>query len=247
LVNIACRPRQVLKINSNLSAQNAASQQFLLVMYIQSLERFRVGPSLLSFVFRSFFPVLFGAVFVAALSPLVFAQSIEARPVSAILPSAPAYTRPRRAGSVNENAGPSSFSSLAAEANDIERRAFEQTNLAREQNGLCRLEWDSDLHRMARLHSESMARLGFFSHVTPEGWLLRDRARAAGIQQFNMLGENIAYNLGYDDPGGFAVERWLSSPGHRANVLATGFKAMAVGTFVAQDGSVYLTQVFISR
>ena len=92
-----------------------------------------------------------------------------------------------------------------------------------------------------------MARLGFFSHVTPEGLRLRDRARAVGIQRFNLLGENIAYNLGYDDPGGFAVERWLTSPEHRANLLAAGFKAMAVGTFVAADGSVFLTQVFITR
>jgi uncharacterized protein YkwD len=131
--------------------------------------------------------------------------------------------------------------------NSIERRAFEQTNLAREQNGLPRYEWDPDLHRMARLHSENMARLRFFSHVTPDGLRLRDRARAAGIQCFDMIAENIASNQGYDDPGGFAVERWLTSPAHRANVLATGFKAMAVGTFVAADGSVFLTQVFITR
>jgi len=76
---------------------------------------------------------------------------------------------------------------------------------------------------------------------------LRDRARAVGIAHYTVLGENIAYNFGYEDPGGFAVERWMLSPGHRANILEVGFRQMAVGTFVATDGSVFLTQTFITR
>jgi uncharacterized protein YkwD len=100
---------------------------------------------------------------------------------------------------------------------------------------------------MARNHSEQMSRLGFFSHVTPGGLRLRDRVKAVGILHFNVVGENIAYNLGYDDPGGFAVENWMLSPAHRANILYPGFEAMAVGTFVAADGSVFLTQTFIAR
>ena len=133
------------------------------------------------------------------------------------------------------------------EANAIERRAFEQTNLIRVRHGLAPFVWDADICRMARTHSESMSRLGFFSHITPSGRRLRDRARAAGISQFSVLGENIAYNQGYDDPGAFAVERWMLSPKHRANILSREFRAMAIGSFVAPDGSVYLTQTFITR
>ena len=71
-----------------------------------------------------------------------------------------------------------SSSPRLAEANDIERRAFEQTNLVRVQHGLPALEWDADVCRMARTHSESMSRLNYFSHDTPDGLHLRDRARA---------------------------------------------------------------------
>ncbi len=134
-----------------------------------------------------------------------------------------------------------------AEASEIERRAFEQTNQVRSKNGLPALEWDGDVCRMARTHSENMSRLNFFSHVTPDGLRLRDRARAAGILTYTMLGENIAYNQGYQDPGAFAVERWMASPKHRANILSAEFRAMAIGTYVAADGSVFLTQTFISR
>ena len=131
--------------------------------------------------------------------------------------------------------------------NDIERRAFEQTNQERIKNGLPPFVWDDEISRLARNHSESMSRLGYFSHVTPDGKRLPDRARAAGIRHYSVLGENIAYNQGYDDPGALAVERWMQSPKHRANILSSEFRAMAIGSYVAPDGSVYLTQTFIKR
>jgi uncharacterized protein YkwD len=133
------------------------------------------------------------------------------------------------------------------EPNALEKRVFEQTNLARVQNGLPPLTWDAELCRMARVHSESMSRQQYFSHVTPEGLRLRERARAAGILQYSVLGENIAFNQGYDDPGAIAVEKWMQSPKHRANILSPEFRAMAIGSYVAPDGSVYLTQTFITR
>lgn len=131
--------------------------------------------------------------------------------------------------------------------NEIELRAFEQTNQERIKNGLPPFVWDSEIGRIARNHSESMSRLGFFSHVTPDGKRLPDRARAAGIRHYSVLGENIAYNQGYEDPGALAVERWMQSPKHRANILSSEFRAMAIGSYVAPDGSVYLTQTFIKR
>jgi uncharacterized protein YkwD len=137
--------------------------------------------------------------------------------------------------------------SAIIEPNAIERRAFEQTNLVRVQNGLPPFVWDGDVCRMARIHSESMSREGYFAHVTPAGLRLRDRARAAGILQYDVLGENIAYNQGYEDPGAFAVQKWMESPKHRANILSPEFRGMAIGSFVAPDGSVYLTQTFIRR
>lgn len=131
--------------------------------------------------------------------------------------------------------------------NEIELRAFEQTNQERIKNGLPPFVWDDEMSRLARNHSESMSRLGYFSHVTPDGKRLPDRARAIGIRHYSVLGENIAYNQGYEDPGALAVERWMQSPKHRANILSSEFRAMAIGSYVAPDGSVYLTQTFIKR
>lgn len=183
----------------------------------------------------SFRPALaFLALILGISCPTAFAQDARSQPVAGLITSIVPVTA-------------KSSASTAVEPNDIERRAFEQTNLVRVQNGLPPFVWDADVCRMARTHSESMSRLGFFAHVTPDGLRLRDRARVAGILQFSVLGENIAYNQGYEDPGAFAVERWMASAKHRANILSSEFRAMAIGSFVAPDGSVYLTQTFITR
>lgn len=190
------------------------------------------------------------AVLLLVLCQSAVAQDIQPRPVARLLgPVVDAgYARPRRATeeSVSTATNEANSSASLAEANAIERRAFEQTNRARVENGLLPLAWDNELFRLARLHSERMAVQHFFSHETLEGLQLKDRARARQIR-FRVIGENIAYNKGYDDPGGFAVERWMISSGHRANILHAGFQASAIGSYVSADGSTYLTQVFITR
>ncbi|HEY6119971.1 MAG TPA: CAP domain-containing protein, partial [Pyrinomonadaceae bacterium] len=134
-----------------------------------------------------------------------------------------------------------------AEATPIERRAFEMINSIRLKNGLPSLNWDPELCKVARSHSRNMASGGFFSHVSPDGFTPKDRVQQAGLKSFRVVGENIAYNQGYDDPGAFAVERWMISPGHRENILNKEYEASAIGVFVNSDGCVYLTELFILR
>src|SRR6266851_4793110 len=199
-----------------------------------------------------FITLAFIAIGLVATSPSAFAQTGQGQPMARLISSSVinAASRPRR---VEENSSPTSEVSTAPslpsfdDASTIERTAFEKTNEARLRNGLPPLAWDPLLCRMARMHSEDMAQRGYFAHETPEGLEPKDRGRALGILHFRVLGENIAYNKGFADPGAFAVERWMLSSGHRANILYIGFQASAVGSYVAADGSVYLTQVFITR
>jgi len=190
------------------------------------------------------FSLMFVSCF--ALAGQASAQTATAVPVARLLGlsnSSSANSRPRRVSNEKAaSAGPS-----LGEATEIERRAFDMTNTVRLQNNLAPLSWDPELCRMARIHSESMVRRGFFSHETPEGLHLKDRAHRVGIAHFQVLGENIAYNQGFDDPGAFTVGRWMLSPGHRANILNPEFRQSAIGVFVAPDGTVYLTQEFIAR
>jgi uncharacterized protein YkwD len=189
-----------------------------------------------------------------SLGGTALAQNIQPQPVARLLSdpvSEARYSRPRRVTlemnrSVRSTAS-ASLPSALDNPTEIERRAFDRTNSVRAEKGLAPLVWDRELCRMARAHSEQMALLGFFAHVTPQGSRLRERARDNGILHFRVIAENIAYNKGYGDPGGFAVERWMISSGHRANILYVGFQASAIGSYVSADGSTYLTQVFIAR
>ena len=198
-------------------------------------------PSRITYQFALLSLCLFAPVLTCAVS----AQSLPSRPVARLITGRAEltrYSRPRRVDVTNSNAAPS-----INDANENERRAFAATNEVRAENALPPLTWDGELARLARAHSENMARMGFFGHDTPEGLQLRDRARTAGIRHFKVLGENIAYNQCVDDPGAFAVQRWMVSSAHRANILSREFRAAGIGSFAARDGRVYLTQIFISR
>ena len=136
---------------------------------------------------------------------------------------------------------------VAAGASGDERRAFELINRERQRRGLEPLEWDGGLVRLARYHSQNMARSGYLSHVDRDGLDLKARARAVGLQGWRALGENIAYNQGYDDPTAFAVERWMVSEKHRENAMSGHYTHAAVGIARASDGTYYFTQVFMRR
>jgi len=192
-----------------------------------------------------------GSGFLVALFGLsAAAQTVAPRPVARLISGSTNEVRTRRVSGTDGANFTVTAAVLAspsfAEATTPEQRAFRTTNELRLRNGLAPLEWDAELCVIARQHSRNMSVRDFFSHQTPEGLRLRDRARVAGIR-YRVIAENIAYNQGFEDPGAFAVERWTTSAGHRANLLSTEFRASAVGSFIAPDGTVFLTQLFILR
>jgi uncharacterized protein YkwD len=138
-------------------------------------------------------------------------------------------------------------SAAVAAASGEERRAFDLINAERRARGRQPLTWDGSLTRVARYHSDNMARQGFFNHVDRNGSDLTDRAHAHGVGGWKALGENIAYNQGYDDPAGFAVQRWMTSSKHRENILNGDFTHAGLGVSRTADGRVFFTQVFMKR
>lgn len=145
------------------------------------------------------------------------------------------------------NASLSGTRTARVSASGDERRAFDLINAARRARGESMLVWDAELTRMARQHSENMARQNFFDHIDRQGQNVATRARVGGVCGWSAIGENIAYNSGYDDPAGFAVERWLTSAKHRDNLLRRGFTHSGVGVARSADGRVFFTQVFLTR
>lgn len=101
------------------------------------------------------------------------------------------------------------------------------------------LTFDGRLQAIARSHSEDMLKRGYFSHYSPEGETVADRATKAGVD-FLVIGENLAYAPNV----ALAHQGLMNSPGHRANILSTDYTKIGVGVM---DGGVYgrmFTQVF---
>jgi uncharacterized protein YkwD len=177
------------------------------------------------------------------------AQTPTARPVARLVattttgaPSARAVTT-SSACTTRARYEHASFSGATSQ----ERRAFDMINRERAQRGEQPLEWDADAARMAREHSEGMARGNFLSHTDQTGRNTFARASSEGVCGWQALGENIAYNQGYEDPVAFAVERWMQSAKHRENILRAQFTHAGLGIAKASDGTVYFTQVFVTR
>jgi uncharacterized protein YkwD len=134
-----------------------------------------------------------------------------------------------------------------ATVEQLEAAAFTLLNERRAGVGLQLLKWNGKLAGVARLHSQSMAANKFFSHRGADGSMVDERADRGGLGEWDAIGENIAFNRGYSDPIDFAIQRWMQSSSHRANLLKSNWQESAIGIAVTPDGSYYFTQVFLQR
>lgn len=110
------------------------------------------------------------------------------------------------------------------------------TNLERVSRGLPPLKAASELMNAAQFHSDWMANNDCFAHGCPgePGWITR--IENAGYLNYSSLAENIA--AGYSTASG-AVNGWMGSAGHRANILNRGFRE-AGGGYAFSGSSRYL-------
>lgn len=132
-------------------------------------------------------------------------------------------------------------------AGDLEEQVFQLLNRQRAAKNLSALEWSDEIAKIARLHSENMAKYKFFSHQGVDGLMVNERADLLGIRKWRAIGENIAFSRGYADPAEFTAEGWMNSVKHRNNILNSRWKESAVGVAFATDGTIYFTQVFMQR
>jgi uncharacterized protein YkwD len=130
---------------------------------------------------------------------------------------------------------------------ELEKLAFSLINSKRAAAGLTELTWSDEVAKVARVHSKEMAENNYFSHRGIDGSMIGDRADSLGVKKWRAIGENIAFNRGYENPAEFAVECWIKSEGHRLNLLSDRWKETGVGIAIGSDGSYYFTQVFIQR
>jgi uncharacterized protein YkwD len=123
-------------------------------------------------------------------------------------------------------------------ADPAEAEVFAIVNQQRAANGCAPLAWDEGLAGVARSHSADMAARDYFSHVSPEGLDPFQRAAAAGQ---TARAENIA--AGQPTAAG-VMDSWMSSPGHRANILNCSLSRLGVGVGHGGSYGITWTQLF---
>lgn len=109
-------------------------------------------------------------------------------------------------------------------------------NAERADAGCAPVTVDSRLTTAAQAHSDDMARRGYLEHTTPEGVTFDQRIRRAGYPR--PAAENIAMGLSSADA---VMDAWMSSEGHRRNILNCDISAIGVGV---NSSGWYWTQNF---
>jgi uncharacterized protein YkwD len=131
-------------------------------------------------------------------------------------------------------AGDGGITDLAA----AEKAALDLANAERKKLQRAPLVGNPLLTKAARQHSANMAKQGRLEHTLDEK-TVGDRLTVAGYV-WSRCGENIA--LGPRTPAE-AISAWMSSPGHKENLLSSEFVHIGVATATAADGQPYWTMV----
>ena len=114
-------------------------------------------------------------------------------------------------------------------------KVLDIVNEHRTAEGLTPLAMDSVLLEAAMLRAAECA--VYYSHDRPN-----DTECFTVIEGRNAVGENIAV-MNYISDASRAMDGWMNSPGHKANIMFSDFTSIGIGVFEA-DGMQYWTQLF---
>src|SRR5256714_8526098 len=118
----------------------------------------------------------------------------------------------------------------AASISSLEQGVLANVNALRQQHGLAPLRYSSALAAAAQQHSSEMASRGYFSHNSANGSSF-DRRIARyypmGGSRYWSVGENLLWSSPDVDAGG-ALNMWMNSPDHRANILAARWHEIGI-------------------
>lgn len=123
-----------------------------------------------------------------------------------------------------------------------EKETFNLINQQRQNAGLSPLVIDNELQRVARIKAQDMVDKNYFSHNSPTYGSPFDMMKSFKIS-YTTAGENIAGNSSNQA----AVNAWMNSPGHKANILNSSFNYTGIGVVSSPKyGKIYV-QMFIGK
>lgn len=148
------------------------------------------------------------------------------------------YPQSSSSGSGSSSGNTSTTSGLTAD----EQEVFNLINAQRTAAGLSALKIDEELQNVARVKAKDMVDNNYFSHNSPTYGTPFNMIKNYGIT-YKTAGENIAGNS--TNKG--AVNAWMNSSGHKANILNSNYNYTGIGVVSSPKyGKIYV-QMFIGK
>ena len=116
-----------------------------------------------------------------------------------------------------------------AQLSTLESRVLEEINFIRTQHGLRPVRPSPELDEAALQHSQEMAADGYFEHRSADGsafWKRIERYYPDDVPYWS-VGENLLWSSPRIGASG-ALQLWMRSPRHRANILAARWREVGV-------------------
>ena len=123
-----------------------------------------------------------------------------------------------------------------------EQETLNLINAQRTKNGLTALKIDNEVQRVARIKAQDMVDNNYFSHNSPTYGSPFDMLKSFKIS-YKTAGENIAGNSSNSG----AVNAWMNSSGHKANILNSSFNYTGIGVVKSPKYGKMYVQMFIGK
>lgn len=123
-----------------------------------------------------------------------------------------------------------------------EKEFFNLINSNRENNGLPKLEIDSEVQNIARLKAQDLVENDYFSHISEKYGDISAMLSDNNVS-FKTVGENIAGNNGMVG----AVEAWMNSENHKKNILSAEYNYTGIAVVESQRYGKIFVQVFVGK
>lgn len=149
------------------------------------------------------------------------------------------YVKPIYPSSSSSNTNQNTSTSIM---NSDEKEVFDLINKQRNNNGLASLKIDSEVQRVARIKAQDMVDNNYFSHNSPIYGSPFDMLKSFKVA-YKTAGENIAGNSSNNG----AVNSWMNSSGHKANILSSNFNYTGIGVVKSQKYGIIYVQIFIGK
>jgi len=142
----------------------------------------------------------------------------------------------------NSGSNGSSYSNTQISLSQDELEVFNLINEKRVANGLKALSVDKEVVIVARDKAKDMVNNNYFSHTSPTYGSPFDMLKKYGVS-YKTAGENLAGN----SSNAKAVDAWMNSEGHRANILNSSYNYTGIGVVNSSKyGKIYV-QMFIGK